>query len=259
VTRETPTWDAREYLKFERERTLPCRDLVARIELESAALIADLGCGPGNSTTVLAQRWPAAKVVGIDSSEEMLKTARKSSLPAEWLLADMREWNPGHPYDLVFSNAALQWVGNHQIELPRLFRFVGAGGAFAFQIPAGEGDWTRTIREVAEGPAWRGRFSESVLDLETHQLGFYYDLLSPLCRRIDLWETQYVHILSGPEGVVEWTKGTALRPMLDRLPEDGERASFLADYAAAITKAYPRRPDGKVLFPFLRRFVAAYR
>jgi trans-aconitate 2-methyltransferase len=259
LIRETPTWDPREYLKFERERTLPCRDLVARIELESPALIADLGCGPGNSTSVAAGRWPDAKIVGVDSSAEMLKIARGSNLRAEWVLADMREWTPERPYDLLFSNAALQWVAGQETVLPRLFDSVGEGGAFAFQIPSGEGGWSRAIKEVADSPAWRSRFSENLLQLSTHELTFYYDLLSPISQRIDLWETQYVHVFPGPEAVVEWTKGTALRPLLDRLPEERERASFLAGYSATIAKAYPRRPDGQVLFPFLRRFVVAYR
>lgn len=259
MAREKPSWDSREYLKFERERTLPCRDLVARIELVSPARIVDLGCGPGNSTAVLAERWPKARVVGVDNSEDMIATARKSHVNADWVLADMREWSSPAPYDLVFSNAALQWVASHQTEVVRLFSMVATGGALAFQIPSGEGDWVRAIKMVAEAPAWRGRFSENMLDLHTHELGFYYDLLSPISRRVDLWQTQYVHILSGPEAVVEWTSGTALRPMIDRLTEKAARDSFVADYTLEITKSYHPRPDGKVLFPFLRRFVVAYR
>jgi trans-aconitate 2-methyltransferase len=256
---KAPTWNPQEYLKFERERTLPCRDLVARIELESPAFIADLGCGPGNSTSILAERWPGARIVGVDSSPEMLRAARRSSVPAEWLLADMRDWSPGHPYDLVFSNAALQWVPDQRTEIVRLFRSVATGGAFAAQVPSVTGGWARAIREVVERPAWDGRLSKDSVNLRSHGLGFYYDLLTPLSRRVELWETRYVHVLSGPDAVVEWVKGTALRPLLDRLPEETARASFLADYTAEIARAYPRRKDGKVLFTFLRRFVVAYR
>jgi trans-aconitate 2-methyltransferase len=259
LARETPTWDPREYLKFERERTLPCRDLVSRIELESPQSIVDLGCGPGNSTQVLAERWPAAKITGVDNSEDMLARARKSSVAADWRLSDIREWSPDHPFELVFSNAVYQWLPNQDVELPRLFRSVAANGVFAFQIPSGEGEWTTAIRRVAELPAWEGRFKDNLVDLRTPDVSFYYDLLSPLSRRIDAWQTQYVHVFPAPEMVVEWTSGTALRPLLDLLSDKEERAAFLADYTEEVSKAYQRRADGNVLFPFLRRFVVAYR
>ncbi len=258
MERENPGWDSRQYLKFERERTLPCRDLVARIEVEPPRLIADLGCGPGNSTAVLAERWPRAEITGIDNSPEMLKAARSSKTKAEWLLADIRDWNPERPFDLVFSNAALQWVPNQDKEIPRLLGLVGPKGAFAFQIPAGEGEWTAALRKVAQSKAWSGRLGEKVLDLHTHQLDFYYAALASRSSRVDLWETSYVHILEDAESVVEWTKGTALRPVLQRLPAE-EGQSFVEDYTQAIREAYPPQRDGRILFPFLRRFVVAYR
>ena len=258
VERENPGWDSGQYLKFERERTLPCRDLVARIELKSPHLIVDLGCGPGNSTAVLAERWPQAKVTGVDSSAEMLKAARSSSVNAEWLLADIRDWKPARPVDLLFSNAALQWVPGQESEVPRLIGLVSPGGAFAFQIPAGAGEWTKALREVAESREWRDRLEEKVLDLHTHELDFYYGLLAPRSISVDLWETCYIHVLPSAEAVVEWTQGTALRPVLQRLSAE-ERLRFLGDYTSAIRRAYPPQRDGRVLFPFLRRFVVAYR
>ena len=258
VVRETPVWDSGDYLKFERERTLPCRDLVARIELGSPKTIVDLGCGPGNSTSVLAERWPHARITGVDNSEEMLRTARASPLRAEWLLRDISDWTPSSPLDLVFSNAALQWVPHHESEIPRLFRHVSQDGAFAFQIPSGEGSWTKAIRAVSDSSEWRGVLSEDLVDLRTQDLPYYYGLLAPLARRVELWETSYVHVFPGPASVVEWTRGSALRPILQRLPQE-RRPAFIRDYLLAIEEAYPRLRDGKVLFPFLRRFVVAYR
>ncbi len=257
--RESPTWDPRQYLKFERERTLPCRDLVGRVELQSPTSIVDLGCGPGNSTSVLAERWPSARLVGVDSSEKMLESARKSGVSAEWVLADMSKWVPEQSFDLVFSNAALQWLVNQEHQVPRLFMSVSKNGAFAFQIPSGEGEWTKALREVAESSPWRGRFPEDLVDLSTNGLDFYYDLLSPLSSRVDMWETEYVHVFPGTQSIVEWTSGTAMRPVLDRLTEPQMRGSFLTEYAAAVGRSYHLRPDGKVLFPFLRRFLVAYR
>lgn len=258
-SRESPTWDPTQYLKFEEERTLPCRDLVARIRLQSPASIVDLGCGPGNSTSVLAGRWPTARLVGVDNSEKMLESARAAGVSAEWVLADMSKWVPEQAFDLVFSNAALQWLVNQEHQVSRLFMSVSRSGAFAFQIPSGEGDWTKALREVAESSSWRGRFPENLVDLRTHGLEFYYDLLSPMSSRVDMWETEYVHVFPSTQSIVEWTSGTAVRPILDLLPAEQERESFLADYAAAVGRSYRSRPDGKVLFPFLRRFLVAYR
>ncbi|MGA2664108.1 MAG: methyltransferase domain-containing protein [Nitrososphaerales archaeon] len=255
---DAPSWSPRDYLKFERERTLPSRDLVARIELESPATIADLGCGPGNSTAILRKRWSGARIWGVDNSPAMLEAAKRSSAEVEWVLADIGAWNPRMTFDLLFSNAALQWVPDHTTLVPRLFLAVSPGGAFAVQMPARDGAWTRIIEEIAGYGRWADRFS-GVPDLAAEPLDLYYDLLSPLSSRIDLWETEYVHVLSSPLDVVEWTKGTALRPHLERLHGTGEREAFLEEYTAAIRDAYPSRPDGKVLFPFHRRFWVAYR
>lgn len=219
----------------------------------------DLGCGPGNSTQVLAGRWPEAKIIGIDSSAEMLEKARKSGVRAEWQLADIRDWAPSSPVGLVFSNAVFQWLPDPDVQIPRLLSEVSPEGAFAFQVPSGEGRWVDAIRRVAEGARWRGSFPETALSLGMPDVSHYYDLLSPLSRRIDVWQTEYVHVFPAPETVVEWTSGSALRPILDRLTKKEERESFLSDYTAAIVEAYPARSDGKVLFPFLRRFAVAYR
>jgi len=252
------TWNPASYLKFERERTLPCRDLVSKIEINATSQIADLGCGPGNSTAVIAERWPEAEIVGVDNSPEMLKAARESGIAAEWELSDIRKWNPRVLFDLVFSNAALQWIPDHEKEIPRLFSFVARGGALAFQIPTHTDLWYNILEELLHSSKWSGRFRDASSDFYSNELGFYYDLLSPRSKQLDLWETEYYHVLSNPENIVEWTKGTALRPLLDRLPNSESRSAFLAEYSEAISKAYPKQPDGAALFPFLRRFVVAY-
>ncbi|HTT72690.1 MAG TPA: methyltransferase domain-containing protein [Thermoplasmata archaeon] len=255
-------WDPRQYLRFEAERTQAGRDLVARIELAAPARIVDLGCGPGNSTAVLRARWPNAALVGIDRSPEMLRAARSKYPDGTWIEADLRPPLAGAPYDLVFANAALQWVPDHRSLVPALGRATAEGGALAFQVPT-RGDppppWLAAVRDLAASPAWRGRLPPD--DVADTVLGLtdYYDLLAPLAERVDLWDTEYVHVFPGPEAIVEWTQGTGLRPVLDRLGTDAARADFTAAYARAIAAAYPRRPDGRVLFPFARRFVVAYR
>ncbi len=252
-------WNPRDYLRFERERTLPCRDLVARIELPVPSQIIDLGCGPGNSTAVLAERWPNSKLVGIDSSSDMLHIATGSPLRAEWVLEDIRKWTPPSRYDLVFSNAALQWIPDHEREIPRLFDWVAEGGALAFQISTHTDLWYDVLQKFLKSTPWEAQFRDIEPDFYSYDLAFYYDLLSARSRRVDLWETRYVHILPGPDAIVEWNRGTSLRPILNRLPDAKTQQAFVAEYSEEIARVYPRRPDGKVLFPFLRRFVIAYR
>ncbi len=253
------TWNPETYLQFERERTLPCRDLVSRIELQAPLQIADLGCGPGNSTAVLAERWPAAKILGVDNSPEMLKMARSSKIRAEWLEADILNWSPRESFDLIFSNAALQWVPDHETLIPKLFGFVIRDGALAFQMPTRTDLWFEVLTKLLESPAWKDRLRSASSDFFSRELPFYYDRLSESSRKIDLWATEYSHVLPNAEAVVDWTRGTALRPLLSQLPDSRSRGIFLSDYTKEIAKAYPRQPDGKILFPFLRRFVIAYR
>lgn len=257
-----PPWDSQQYLRFERERTLPCRELVRRLELERPARIVDLGCGPGNSTAELAARWPGAEISGVDSSPAMLEAARASPLRAEWVLSDLRAFRPSGGFDLVFSNAALQWVPDHAVEVPRLWSWVRPKGALAFQVPAPgpERDrWTDPLEELLGESSWRDRVASAPTPESVLSPGEYYRLLSGEAAQVELWDTLYVHVLRTPREVVEWAKGTALRPILERLPSDAVRDEFLARYATAIEAAYPPEPDGRVLFPFLRRFVVAYR
>lgn len=253
------SWNPKDYLQFERERTLPCHDLVERIELSSPFRIADLGCGPGNSTAVLAERWPEASLVGIDNSPEMLKISRETQIKAEWLQVDIRNWNPTSLYDLIFSNAALQWIPDHETEIVRLFNMVSEGGALAFQIPTHIDLWYSVLEKVVLNPKWVDRFHKFSSGFYTHKLDFYYDLLSQRSKKIGLWETEYYHVLPDPEAIVEWTKATGVRPFLNRLSDQKTRDEFITQYTHEIARTYPKQRDGKVLFPFLRRFVIAYR
>jgi trans-aconitate 2-methyltransferase len=254
------TWDPAQYLRFERERTQPCRDLVARIELSDPRRIADLGCGPGNSTAVLRSRWPRAEVVGIDRSPEMLATARPSDPSVRWVEADAATWSPEAPVDLLFSNAALQWLPDHEHQFPRLLRLVAPGGAFAAQMPANVDEpYQRAAARLSESPTWAPYLGRLTADFDLDGPQRYFDRLAPHAARIELWDTRYVHVLEGPEAVVEWTTGTGLRPWLAALPDDAHRERFLAEYRAEIRREYPARSGGRVLFPFLRRFVVAYR
>ena len=250
-----PDWSAAQYLKFSEERTRPCRDLAARIELDDPRRIIDLGCGPGNSTQVLAERWPRADIVGLDNSPDMIAKARAGHPDWHWLTAEIADWAsiPGDLYDLVFSNAALQWVRDHAVLFPRL---LAKARVLALQLPGNwDGPAHQAMREVAKRYSLEGRVREWF----THDLAFYYDILASGAARLDLWATEYIHILDGPEAVVEWYKGTGMRPFLDALDTNDDRARFTADYLEVIRGIYPPRPDGQVLFPFRRIFVVAYR
>ena len=255
-----PTWNADQYLRFADQRTRPCRDLAANIALEKPQRIVDLGCGPGNSTAVLAARWPEAEVEGIDSSAEMIAAARKEVPEGTWTIGDISTWKAAEPVDLVFSNAALHWVPDHAGLYPRLFAQVAAGGALAVQVPINlDAPAHRAMRELAGSPGWRAFFPQRVREWHAFPSEVYYDLLAKEAARIDLWETEYLHILAGPEAIVDWYKGTGLRPFLDKLPGEAERERFLADYGEALRPLYPARGDGRVLFPFKRLFLIAYR
>jgi trans-aconitate 2-methyltransferase len=248
---------------FGDERTRPCQDLAARVALPSPRRIVDLGCGPGNSTDVLANRWPDAEVTGIDSSSSMIDAARRVHPGRRWIVDDIARWAGGDdgPFDLVFSNAAMQWVEDHEATFPRLLGRAAPGGALAVQVPINyDGAAHRLMRELAAAARWRSAFPPTgVREWHVHDAGFYYDALATHAARIDLWETEYVHVMAGPESIVEWYKGTGLRPFLDALSSDAERARFTADYLEEIRAAFPRHADGRVLFPFRRLFVIAYR
>lgn len=255
-----PSWNSDQYLKFARERTQPALDLAARVNIDSPARVIDLGCGPGNSTAVLAQRWPGAALAGLDNSAAMLATARKDLPAANWIEGDIARWCADNPFDVVFSNAALQWVPDHRREFPRLLQQVAPDGALAVQMPANfDAPPHRLMRELATSPTWRGHFSTLPREWHVHPPEFYYDILAPHAARVELWTTDYFHVLDGLDGIVEWYRGTGLRPWLDALPDDATRTNFLGAYRARLVPYFPERAGGKVLFPFRRLFVIARR
>jgi len=254
-----PVWDADQYLKFANERTQPSLDLIHRIGVSGPKRIIDLGCGPGNSTAALRRRWPEADVAGLDSSPEMIEKATAEAPQTEWILADVAAWEAEAPYDLVFSNALLQWVPDHETVFPHLLRQVAPGGAFAAQMPYHyESPQQLHMLEVSKDPAWAERTAAAREALIRLPPGFYYDLLAPIASRLDLWITEYQHVLDGPESIVEWFRGTGMRPYLEALADEEERARFEAMLLERYREAYPRRKDGKVLFPFRRLFIIAY-
>lgn len=253
-------WDAGQYLKFAQERSRPFFDLLARVTRESVARAADLGCGAGNLTRVVAERWPAALVTGVDSSPDMLAQAQTQAMPGRlaFVQGDIARWQPDAPLDLLVSNAAFQWVGDHAGLVPRLAGMLAPGGTLAVQMPfITDMPGRRVMAEVAASPRWRDRCAGIGLSSDSVQpLDWYVRRLLDLGCTVDAWETTYVHVLTGPNPVLEWMKGTALRPFIDRLGPDAP--AFLDDVAAGFRAAYPPH-QGVTLFPFPRIFFVAQR
>jgi trans-aconitate 2-methyltransferase len=250
-------WDAGQYLRFADERTRPALDLLARLDLSSPRRIIDLGCGPGNSTAPLLERWPEASVTGLDASAEMLAEARSKHPGIDFVEGDLAAWSPVERFDLVFSNAALQWVGDHRRLLPRLLAAVAPGGVLAVQMPRNHDFAThRLMRQVAaEGP-WRERLAAARDPSPVEPPEFYYDCLAPLAGRVVLWETNYIQVMDGVPAIVQWLRGTGLRPFLARL-DDREQRTFLDRYALLLADEFPPQVDGQVLLPYPRLFFIA--
>jgi trans-aconitate 2-methyltransferase len=250
-------WDDRQYLQFADERTRPARELLARVPLQYAERVVDLGCGPGNSTALLRERWPTARVIGVDSSPEMLARARKDAPDIEWVEADAGSFVTAGKLDVLFANALLQWLPQHEQVFPRLLRQLRPGGVLAVQMPHNFDEPShRWMRELPG--TWSQRTAAVRAQSPVSSTAFYYDLLAPEAGSVDLWETRYEHVMADAESIVEWVKGTGLRPYLDVL-ESTERAQYLEAYTQAIATAYPARGDGKRLFSFPRLFLVAIR
>lgn len=253
------TWDPAQYLEFAEPRLRPAIDLLARVDLATPRAIADLGCGAGNVTRLLSQRWPDASVTAVDDSPEMLAVAARTTPGVRWIGQDLASWSADRPLDLVFSNAALHWLPDHPALFPHLLRQLAPGGQLAVQMPRNFHAPSHTLLAdtVREGP-WAARLTPLLRTAPVGEPADYHAMLSPLADRLDIWQTEYLHVLHGPDPVKAWTKGTVLKPLLDALDAPA-RAVFEADYAARLRRAYPPGPRGETLFPFRRLFVVARR
>jgi len=242
-------WNPALYMKFVAERTRAARDLLAGVALTTARRVADLGCGPGNSAELLVARFAEAAIVGLDTSEAMLAHARERVPAARFVRQDIATWSPDAPLDLVFANAALQFLPDHEALLPRLFGFVAAGGLLAVQMPI-------TLHEASHAAMRLAPIVRAQPVIAAFE--DYYEWLAAAGAKVEVWTTTYVHALDGVEGVVDWFAGSGLRPFLDPL-DQAEREAFLSRYRAAIEDSYTPRADGKVLLPYPRLFIVARR
>jgi trans-aconitate 2-methyltransferase len=254
-------WDPGQYLRYADERGRPFFDLLARVRADKPGFVADLGCGPGNLTATLTQRWPGADVIGVDSSPAMIQAAQADHGTRPRLAfrqADMREWRPDRPVDVLVSNAALQWVPGHLEVIRQWPGLLSPGGWLAFQLPGNYDQPSHAILlELVRSGRWRGRLAGVQLNRQAHDPAEYLDLLAREGCRVDAWETTYLHVLPGPDPVTEWYRGSGLRPVLSLLPSELAE-EFVAAYAERVRQAYPAAPYGTVL-PFRRVFVVARR
>ncbi len=281
--RPAATWDPAQYLRFADQRLRPALDLLGQVPLTAPARVVDLGCGAGNFTAILKQRFSTAEVTGVDSDAAMLEKARVAAPDCHFEQGDFATWKPTESpagpaagaaarepagqssgqrvagLDLLYSNAALQWVGGHASLFPYLMSLLAPGGVLAVQMPAMHDAPLRRLQYVvaAQGP-WAERLAGHASSPPILDAADYWDLLRPLAARLDLWETTYLHPLTGEDAVVEWAAGSSLRPFLEPL-EPAQREAFRRAYAEALRPHYPRRPDGTTLLPFRRLFVVAER
>ncbi len=251
-------WNPQQYLKFKSERTQPSIDLVARIMVNDPETIIDIGCGPGNSTQILRRRWPNADIVGLDSSQKMIEKAREDYPSQKWMVGDAADLDTSQKYDIVFSNATLQWVPEHDVLVPRLFNRVNKNGVMAVQVPANnESAIHKALLSVARSQKWKGYTSGCEKLLTYHNVDYYYNVLVSLTDNFDIWETTYYHVLESHAALLEWYSSTGMKPFLERLPDDGARAEFGKEILMKCKSFYPVQTDGKILYPFKRLFFTA--
>ncbi|HSE10788.1 MAG TPA: trans-aconitate 2-methyltransferase [Nocardioidaceae bacterium] len=250
------TWDPERYLTYADERGRPFADLLARVAATGVDRVVDLGCGPGNLEAMLAERWPGADVLGLDSSPEMIERAKASGLEgARFEVADLRAWEAEEPVDVLVSNATLQWVPGHLDLLPHLVSQVAPGGWLAFQVPGNFSEPSHALLHELAGDNRFHEYVDGVARPDAFGPGVYLEALLGLGCEVDAWETTYLHLLHGEDPVFTWISGTGARPILQALPQP-LREEFEAEYKPLLREAYPAGPQGTVL-PFRRVFVVA--
>jgi trans-aconitate 2-methyltransferase len=257
-------WDPTQYLRFEEERARPFKDLISRIPNQVATEIVDLGCGPGNMTAVLSDRWPNAQVLGIDSSREMVERASELTRPGRltFVKQDLREWQPEQPVDVLVTNATLQWVAGHVELFPAFVSALAPGGTFAFQVPRGSGGPSRgLLDELAQSHRWKDILSPVLAAWpKTLEPTDYLRAILATGARADVWETTYLHVLRGPDAVLQWMAGTDLRPIKAALETKGGELladEFIGEYSALLRASYPCDSEKRVVLPFSRIFGVA--
>ena len=258
-------WDPDQYARFHDHRLRPALELLDRVPLTSPSLVYDLGCGTGTVTRVIAERFAGARVVGLDSSPEMLVKARAEPDRIEWVGADITEWEPEQAPDLIYSNAVLHWLEDHPALFPRLLGYLAPGGCLAVQMPLSHLQPSHVLmcETLANGGVSGSRLGDETLAAAAARewvlgSGAYYDLLAPEASSLDIWETEYLHRLEGEDAVLEWVRATGLRPVLNGL-ERADLERFLEVYRERLREAYPRRADGSTVYPFPRLFLVATR
>lgn len=253
-------WNPDLYLKYGNERTQPAIDLISKINVGFQPLtILDVGCGPGNSSQALLKRWPDAKLIGIDNSLSMIEKAKADYPDNTWIVADASDFNPGTKYDIVFSNATIQWIPNHEILFKKLSGMANSGGVLAIQVPRFDKmPLSKAILSVAGKSKWRERIKGCSELFTYHDYKYYYDLLSTDYKSVELWQTDYLHILKSQYSIIEWIRSTGLKPYLDCL-KDEDKPLFEDEVLQEIKQYYPLQNNGKVVFPFKRLFMIAYK
>ncbi|MSP48220.1 MAG: methyltransferase domain-containing protein [Alphaproteobacteria bacterium] len=254
-----PSWDPAQYAKFGDHRLRPALDLIGRIPDIDPRRVVDLGSGPGEITEILAGRWREAEVVGLDSSADMLTKARALAGRARYVEGDVATWMASPKVDLLFSNACLQWLADHASLFPRLVQQVAPGGTIAIQMPHNHDQPShRIIARLSEEPPFLAQLAGKLRHDPVASPDAYWRMLKPLVARLDIWEVDYLQALTGDDPVLNWTMGTALRPVLDALDKT-LRAKFIEEYRDGLRAAYPRESEGSTLFPFRRLFIVAER
>lgn len=255
---QTKDWNPNLYLKYGKERIQPSIDLVSRIDMDQPVKIIDIGCGPGNSTQILAQRWPKAIITGIDNSPAMIEKAKMDYPKQDWLVLDAGTGEIEGKYDIVFSNAVIHWIPNHQALFRKFHTLLTDNGLIAVQVPI---FWDMplgiAIAKVAKQSQWASITKEATEQYTAHDYHFYYDVLTEIFQSIDIWETHYMHVLDSHLSILEMIKSTGLRPYLNLLENDTDKQAFEDMVLKHIKNDYPLQKNGKVILPFKRLFFIA--